>query len=85
MAEVKIYTIPFCGFCRRAKRLLKKKKVEFTEANVRGDAEAMAEIRDIAGHSTFPQIVINGELIGGCDELYELDRCGRLDSLLASD
>lgn len=83
MAEVKIYTIPLCGYCWRAKRLLKKKKVDYTEVKVRGDAEAAAEIRDFAGPSTFPQIIINGDLIGGCDDLYELERSGRLDSLLA--
>jgi len=83
MAEVKIYTIPFCGFCWRAKRLLKKKGVEFSEIDVRSDAEALSEIRDIAGHSTFPQILINGQLIGGCDDLYELERSGGLDQLLA--
>jgi len=63
--------------------LLKKKKVDYTEVNVRGDADAMAEVRSIAGPSTFPQVVINGELIGGCDDLHELERSGQLDALLS--
>jgi glutaredoxin 3 len=83
-AKVEIYTRSLCGFCTSAKCLLDTKKVDYTEIDVTLDStvrEAMAERSD--GRTTLPQIFINGEGIGGCNELYALDRNGKLDGLLA--
>jgi glutaredoxin 3 len=82
---VEIYTTPFCPFCLRAKRLLKKKDVDFTEYDVSGDREKRAAMTERAeGRHTVPQIFIDGEGIGGCDELIALDRQGKLDEMLAA-
>jgi glutaredoxin 3 len=81
--NVEIYTWQTCPFCIRAKALLAKKGVEFTEYSVDGDElarSAMAERGD--GRRSVPQIFINDQHIGGCDDLYALDRQGKLDSLL---
>jgi glutaredoxin 3 len=85
MAKVEIYTTMMCGFCARAKNLLSKKGVEFEEIDVtfsdamRREMSARAE-----GRYTVPQIFINGEGIGGCDDLYALERSGQLDPMLAA-
>lgn len=84
MAKVEIYTSPFCGFCHRAKRLLSEKGVDFDETDVFTTPGARDEMVERAhGHHTVPQIFINGEHIGGCDELFELDHHGGLDSKLS--
>ena len=84
MAAIEIYTSPFCPYCTRAKKLLKKKGAAFDEINVGFDAAKRATMRDRAGGRTsVPQIFIDGRHIGGCDELYALDRAGNLDPLLA--
>jgi glutaredoxin 3 len=83
MAEVVIYTRPFCGFCARALRLLGEKGVAFTEIEAGMDPAKRREmIERSGGGATFPQIFIGGEAIGGCDELMALDRQGKLDALL---
>jgi glutaredoxin 3 len=83
LAEVEIYSSPFCGFCYRAKRLLEDKGIEFTEFNVFADAAKRREMTDRAGgNRKVPQIFIDGEHIGGCDELYRLELENRLDTLL---
>lgn len=83
MAQIEMYTTTICPYCVRAKKLLEKKGVDFTEINVSTDAERRQEMVERAGgRRTVPQIFINGEGIGGCDELYALDRSGRLDPLL---
>ena len=83
MADVVIYTRPFCGFCARAISLLGKKHVAFTEIESGFDPKKREEmIQRSGGASTFPQIFIDGAHIGGCDDLMALDRAGRLDVLL---
>lgn len=85
MAQVEIYTTPFCPFCIRAKALLDKKGVGYTEHDVSAQPDLRAKMRERAdGRHTVPQIFIDGGGIGGCDELYALDRQGRLDALLGA-
>lgn len=79
---ITIYTTRFCGFCFRAKRLLESKKVEFTEIAVDGDRRARAMLQEKTGRTTVPQIWIGETHIGGCDELYGLERSGQLDNML---
>ncbi len=84
MKPVEIYTSPFCGFCHRAKHLLKSKGVAFTEIDVIADPDRRAEmVRRANGGRTVPQIFIDGQHVGGCDDIHALDRAGRLDPLLA--
>jgi glutaredoxin 3 len=83
MAKVEIYTTPFCGYCARAKSLLDKKGAAYEEMDVMMDEKKRTEMRDRAKRSTVPQIFINGQYIGGSDELSELEQTGKLDSLLA--
>ena len=83
MSKVEIYTWRFCPFCIRAKSLLEKKNITFTEHKIDGDDNARAlMIKRANGRRTVPQIFINNEAIGGCDELYKLDQEEKLDSLL---
>ena len=85
MKQVEIYTTRFCGFCVAAKRLLKKKGAEFNEIDVGSAPEKRPEMMQRAnGGRTVPQIFIGGRHIGGCDELYELERSGKLDNILAA-
>ncbi len=85
MAKVEIYSSDWCPFCARAKNLLKKKGVAFEEINVDGNAEARRIMTERAGgNSMVPQIFIDGELIGGSDELVALDQMGELDKRLES-
>ncbi len=85
MSHVEIYTKPTCGFCFMAKRLLKKKGVSFAETNISANPEKRTEmIQRANGGSTVPQIFIDGQHIGGCDDLMALDRAGKLDALLAA-
>ena len=72
-----------CGYCHAAKRLLKSKGVEYEETDVLLHPRKRSEMTERAnGRSTVPQIFIDGEHIGGCDELYELDAAGKLDPKL---
>lgn len=82
MAEVIIYTTGSCGYCFRAKELLKQKQCDFEEIRVDLNPELREEMRIKSGRHTVPQIFINGQAIGGCDDLYALDEQGRLDQLL---
>lgn len=85
MAHVTVYSGPNCPYCDRAKMLLKKKNVAFEDFNVRADAAKFDEMLQRSnGKKTIPQIFINDQHIGGCDDLYALDATGKLDSLLAS-
>ena len=84
-AAIEIYTRPGCGYCSAAKSLLTRKKAAFTERDVAIDPAIRQEMWDRAGvGATFPQIFIGEIHVGGCDELYALDREGKLDSLLAA-
>jgi len=85
MPKIEIYTQPFCAYCARALKLLKGKGVEFTEIDAPGGSEARkTAIERSGGKTSAPQIFINGESIGGCDDLVALDRAGKLDALLAA-
>jgi glutaredoxin 3 len=85
MKPVEIYTSPLCGFCHAAKRLLKQKGVEFKEVDVLMHPKRKPEmIKRAGGKRTVPQIFIGAQHVGGCDDLYELDRQGKLDRLLAA-
>jgi glutaredoxin 3 len=83
MAKIEMYTTPFCGYCARAKSLLEKKGAAYVEMDVMMDEKNRAEMRERAKRSTVPQIFINGEYIGGSDELAALEQAGKLDALLA--
>ena len=85
MAQIEIYTTPFCGYCRLAKRLLDQKGVSYAETDVSMDpAERMAMVERAGGRRSVPQIFIGETHVGGCDDLYALERAGRLDGLLAA-
>lgn len=85
MVKVEIYTQPWCPYCVRAKALLERKGVAFSEIEARpGTPERDEARRRSGGRSSVPQIFIAGQHIGGSDELVALERQGRLDPLLAS-
>jgi len=84
MQPVEIYTSPYCGYCHAAKRLLTAKGVSFAEVDIAAQPERRAEMVQRAnGGRTVPQIFVGDDLVGGCDDLYALDRAGKLDALLA--
>ena len=83
MAKIDIYTTPWCGYCARAKGLLDKKGAAYNEMDVMEDEAKRSEMRARSKRSTVPQIFINGQHIGGSDELADLERHGKLDALLA--
>ncbi|MGK7891833.1 MAG: glutaredoxin 3 [Leptolyngbyaceae cyanobacterium] len=81
---VEIYTWSMCPFCIRAKALLEQKGVEYTEYCIDGDNAARQKMAVRAnGKSSLPQIFINDQHIGGCDEIHDLEYQGELDPLLA--
>ncbi len=85
MVDVKIYTTTYCPYCVRAKKLLEARGVPYEDVNVDGDAEQRAWLVDKTGRRTVPQIFIAGVPIGGCDDLYALDRAGELAAILAGE
>ncbi len=85
MATVEIYSKSWCPYCRMAKRLLEEKGQEFVEFDVERDAGKLDEMLDRSqGRWTVPEIFIDGDLIGGFDDLRALDASGELDELLRS-
>lgn len=80
--EVLLYVTSWCPYCRRAKALLTKKGLAFTEVDIEASAEDRKAMIDVSGRSTVPQIFINGTHVGGFDDLFELDAKGMLDKLL---
>jgi len=82
-AKVILYGTPFCSYCVAARRLLKKKGVNYEDITVLSH-EKRRELAQRSGQTTVPQIFINDEAIGGFDELYELEADGALDTLLES-
>ena len=86
MAPIEIYTTRTCGYCHAAKALLTRKGAHFSEIDVTGDAEGRRKmIKRAHGRMTVPQIFIGATHVGGYDDLYELDRVGKLDPLLAGE
>ena len=86
MAKVEIYTWQYCPFCIRAKALLDQKGINYQEYSIDGDQEARSIMVDRAnGRKTVPQIFINDEGIGGCEELYSLESSKQLDKLIKQD
>ncbi|MEH6645573.1 glutaredoxin 3 [Sulfitobacter sp.] len=85
MKPVEIYSSPLCGFCHAAKRLLNQKGVSFSEVDVFASPDRKPEmIKRANGGRTVPQIFVGDIHVGGCDELYALERAGKLDALLAA-
>ncbi len=84
MTEIIIYTKDYCPYCVKAKKLLEIKKQQFQEIDITNDPEtAVKMVEKAGGRKTVPQIFINGQHIGGCDDLYALNDKGELDKLLA--
>ena len=84
MQPIEIYTTRHCPYCHAAKALLKKKGVNFSEVDVGRDWERREEmIQRANGSTTVPQIFVGAMHIGGCDELHDLERAGKLDPILA--
>jgi glutaredoxin 3 len=83
MARVLVYSSDYCPFCIRAKQLLKSKDVAFEEINVDGKPQLRAEMTKKSGRTSVPQIWIGSTHVGGCDDLFALDRSGKLSELLA--
>jgi glutaredoxin 3 len=81
MNRVTIYTTEPCGFCRVAKALLNKRSIPYDEVNLAKDAVGRTELVRMTGMMTFPQVVIDAELIGGYQELVQADKAGRLADL----
>ena len=85
MAEVELYTTPFCPYCVRARTLLDRKGVAFTDIDITEEpARRLEMVRRARGRTSVPQIFIDGEHIGGSDELVALDRTGELDVKLGT-
>jgi len=83
VAQVEIYTSPFCGYCARAKRLLEQKGVQYREYDVMAEPQLRSQMVERAnGGRTVPQIFIDGRHVGGCDDIHALDAAGKLDPLL---
>lgn len=84
MAKVEIYTKAFCGYCHRAKALLTGKQVAFEEYDITMGGPKRGEMIERAGgRMTVPQIFVDGQHVGGSDDLAALDRAGKLDALLS--
>ena len=83
MTEVTIYTTPYCPYCDNAKRLLERKGVAYREINVANDSQLRIEMEQRSRRRTVPQIWIDDYHVGGCDDLYALERAGKLDPLLS--
>ena len=83
MKKVKIYTTPYCPFCKRAKQLLKGKNIDFKEIDLFEEPEKFDEmIKKSNGARTVPQIFADDTHIGDCDYIHELDNQGKLDKIL---
>jgi glutaredoxin 3 len=77
-----MYATGWCPYCARARSLLERKGVAWTEFDVEAEPARRAEMIERSGRRTVPQIFIGGRPVGGCDDLYELDGSGELDALL---
>lgn len=83
MPKVTIYTKPGCPYCVRAMMLLEEKKADVNEIVAAFDPTLRQEMMQKSGRTTYPQIFIGEKHVGGCDDIYALDRAGKLDELLA--
>ena len=81
---VVVYTADWCGYCDRAKRLLRQRSIDFHEVNVDQEPGFRSRLMELTGRMTVPQVLIGGQPIGGFDELRALDRAGRLSDLVAT-
>ncbi|MBU2864813.1 glutaredoxin 3 [Reinekea forsetii] len=81
-ATVKMYSSDWCPFCIRAKQLLDSKKVRYEELKVDGQPALRQKMTTESGRTSVPQIWIGSTHVGGCDELYALERSGKLNTLL---
>jgi glutaredoxin 3 len=81
--QITLYTTEHCPYCTSAKKLLAKRSIEYEEINLARDPEGRAKLSEITGMFTFPQIVIDGQTLGGFQELLAADRAGRLSELIA--
>jgi glutaredoxin 3 len=84
MKSITLYTTEHCPYCSSAKTLLAKRSIQFEEINLARDPDGRAKLAELTGMITFPQIVIDGESLGGFQELLAADRAGRLAELLAA-
>jgi glutaredoxin 3 len=84
MKTITVYTTDHCSKCASAKMLLGKREIAYEEVNLARDPDGRAKLAELTGMVTFPQIVIDGESIGGFDQLLAADRAGRLAELLAA-
>ncbi|NBA94132.1 glutaredoxin 3 [Pseudomonas sp. R5(2019)] len=82
MVNVVVYSSDYCSYCIRAKQLLDAKGVAFEEIKVDGKPQVRAEMSQKAGRTSVPQIWIGATHVGGCDDLFALERAGKLDALL---
>ncbi len=83
MKEITVYTTDFCGYCERTKALLRKRGLVYSEINLSRDAHGRVELATRTGLMTFPQVLIDGELLGGYTETAAAAASGRLDELAA--
>jgi glutaredoxin 3 len=79
---ITLYVSDWCPYCQRAKNLLQQKQVVFSEINIEEDEKFREEMMARSDRRTVPQIFIGDKHVGGCDELYALDRSGELDRLI---
>ncbi|MBE8163495.1 MAG: glutaredoxin 3 [Bdellovibrionaceae bacterium] len=80
--SIVLYSTDYCPFCIRAKKLLKSKNLDFKEVNLSSNAEELTKLKQRTGMQTVPQIFIHDKLIGGFQELYELEQSAKLDALV---
>ena len=83
MAEVTVYSTTMCPYCEGAKALLRKRGVEFTEVHMTRSADDRDKLTELTGGWSFPQVVINDNVVGGFEELRAIDRAGKLSDLLS--
>ncbi|HEU4979106.1 MAG TPA: glutaredoxin domain-containing protein [Solirubrobacteraceae bacterium] len=81
MAKITVYTTDPCSFCIRAKELLARRGYQYEEINLSKDPAGRTELLERTGMMSFPQVIIDGELVGGFRELVQADASGRLEEL----
>ena len=84
MAQVLIYSRSWCGFCKQAKSLLEQKGVPYDVIDIEQQPEKRGEMIELTGRTSVPQLFINQQPIGGCDDLMALNASGELDNLLSA-